>query len=374
MPSNQAAWLTRPKTSHPLEVNSAPYTSPEVNELVVKVHAVAINPIDWLKAGKGYGIVFPWMKLPCIQGTDLAGEVVEIGPGVSDNRLKVGDRVLSYAMGYNKQFNTSAKGAFQLYTVCLNHMTSQIPDSMSYEEAAVIPLGATTAACSLFQADQLNLQQPSIPRKPTSKTVLIWGGSTSVGCNAIQLAVAAGYEVVTTCSPKNFSLCKRLGAQECFDYNSKTVVSDLIKTLEHSDFAGALSAGINSDGPCFDIVSKCKSGKVVSMVSFPRQQPEPTTLFLARTILFFASWFIGTIVKSKLRGFEWKLVNVDQMARNGIGQAIYTEFLPKVLQESSYVAAPEPEIVGNGLESIQEAYNRQEKGMSAKKVVVTVQT
>ena len=396
MPSNQAAYLTRPKTLHPLEVKPAPYTKPEANEVVVKVHAVAINPVDWLKAGKGYSIIFPWMKLPAIQGSDLAGEVVEIGSGVSQNRLevgsevphsrlkvgsemshnrlKVGDRVLSHAMGYSKQFNSAARGAFQLYTVCLDHMTSQIPDSMSYEEAAVIPLAVTTAACSLFQNDQLNLQRPSIPRQPTNKTVLIWGGSTSVGCNAIQLAVAAGYEVVTTCSPKNFDLCKRLGAQECFDYNSKTVVPDVIKKLEQTDFAGAMSAGINSDGPCFDIVSKCKSGKVVSMVSFPKLEPEPTTLFLPRTILFFLSWFIGTTMKSTLRGFAWKLVNVDQVVNNGIGKAIYTEFLPKALLEKSYVAAPEPEIVGNGLESIQEGYLRQEKGMSAKKVVVSLQT
>ena len=287
MPPYKAAWLTQPKTNTPLEVKEAPYTSPKANEVVVKVHAVAINPIDWLKAGKGFGFVFNWIKTPFVQGTDLAGEVVEIGPNVS--RFKVGDRVLSFALGVNKNFNTSAKGAFQLYTVCLDHMTSPIPDSISYEEASVIPLGTTTAACALFQSDQLNLQYPTVPRKPTGKPVFIWGGSTSVGCNAIQLAVAAGYDVITTCSPKNFALCKRLGASQCFDYNSKTVISDLITTLKAVDFAGALSMGINSDGQCFEIVSKCRSGKFVSMVSFPRQEPEPKILVLPRTILFYAS-------------------------------------------------------------------------------------
>ena len=374
MPSNRAAWLTHPKTSNPLEVKSAPYTSPTANEVVVKVHAVAINPVDWLKAGRGFGFVFTWMKLPFVQGTDLAGEVVDIGPGVSENHLKVGDRVLSYAMAYSEDFNTSAKGAFQLYTVCLDHMTTRIPDSISYEEASVIPLGATTAACALFQADQLNLQYPTVPRKSTNKTVLIWGGSTSVGCNAIQLAVAAGCEVITTCSPKNFALCEKLGAQKCFDYNSKSVVTDLIKTLEQTDFAGALSAGINSDGPCFEIVSKCRSGKFVSMVSFPRQEPEPKTLVLPRTIAFYASWFISAAVKSRIKGITWKLVMVDQMAKNDVGKAIYTDYLPKALRDGSYVAAPEPEIVGKGLESIQAAYTRQEKGMSAKKAVVSVQS
>jgi len=372
MPSNKAAWLTKPKTSSPLEVKAAPYTRPKANEVVVKVHAVAINPIDWLKAGKGFDFVFSWIKVPFVQGTDLAGEVVEIGPGGS--HLKVGDRVLSFGLGVNPGHNTSAKSAFQLYTVCLDHMTTPIPDSMSYEEASVIPLGATTAACALFQADQLNLQHLTIPGEPTGKTIFIWGGSTSVGCNAIQLAVAAGYQVVVTCSPKNFALCKKLGARQCFDYNSTSVVSDVIKALKQTDFAGAVSMGINSDGPCFDIVSQLKSGKFVSMVSFPRPEPEPKALVLPRTIAFFASWFIRTTIKTRMKGISWKMVNVDQIASNGIGKTVYTDYLPRALQEGSYVAAPKPEIVDRGLESIQTAYTRQEQGISGGKVVVSVQS
>lgn len=371
MPSNQAAWLTQPKSSRPLDVKEAPYTNPKSGEVVVKVHAVAINPIDWFKAGKGYGFVFPYIKLPFIQGTDLAGEVVEVGPGVS--RLKIGDRVLSFALAVNKSFNTSSMGAFQLYTVCLDHMTTQIPHSMSYEEASVIPLGTTTAACALFQTDQLHLEYPTIPRTPNGKTVLIWGGSTSVGCNAIQLAVAAGYEVVTTCSPKNFDLCKRLGASQCFDYNSRTIIQTLIKALRDVEFAGCLSVGVNSDGPCFEVVNNCKGRKSVSMISFPQQHPEPKILALPRTLVFFASWFISTTIKTRARGIEWKLVNVDSVWQNGIGKAIYVDFLPRALAEGFYVAAPEPELVGKGLEHIQTAYHRQEEGMSAKKAVVTVQ-
>jgi NADPH:quinone reductase-like Zn-dependent oxidoreductase len=70
----------------------------------------------------------------------------------------------------------------------------------------------STAACGLFQEDHLALQRSSALPKPTSKTLLVWGGSTSVGSNAIQLAVAAGYEVFTTASPKNFDYVKKLGA------------------------------------------------------------------------------------------------------------------------------------------------------------------
>ncbi len=57
-----------------------------------------------------------------------------------------------------------------------------------------------------------------------------------------------------------------------------------------------------------------------------------------------------------MKGIDWKMVMVDQMAKNGIGKAIYTDSLPKSLQEGSYIAAPEAEVVGKGLESIQTAY------------------
>lgn len=101
-PSNQAAWLTKPNTPTPLDVKTAPYTHPKENEVVVKVHAVAINPFDWLKAGKEFGFVFGWIKLPFVQGTDVAGEVVEVGPGVSESQLKVSDRFFSFGVGCNK--------------------------------------------------------------------------------------------------------------------------------------------------------------------------------------------------------------------------------------------------------------------------------
>ena len=371
MPSNRAAWLTQPRASQPLEVKEAPYTAPKEHEVVVKVHAVAINPIDWFKAGKGYGFVFNWIKIPFVQGTDLAGEVVEVGTNVSG--LKVGDCVLSFGLGVNKDFNTSAKSAFQLYTVCLDHMTSRIPYNLSYEQCAVIPLGLTTAACALFQPDQLSLELPTFPPKPTGKTVLIWGGSTSVGCNAIQLAVAAGCQVVTTCSQKNFELCQRLGASKCFDYRSKTIVPDLIEALRESDFAGALSLGVNSDGACFDVVNKCKSGRFVSMGSFPSLVPEPTFLALPRTMAFLVSWYVRTVFRTRIRDIGWKLVMVDKVWQNGIGKAIYKDYLPKALEDGLYIPTPEPEIVGKGLESIQSAYDRQEKGMSASKAVVSVQ-
>lgn len=117
----------------------------------------------------------------------------------------MGDRVLGHGVGVDQRSNKSSEGAFQQHTVIRADLASQIPQSLAYEEAYVLPLGLYTAACGLFMKDYLVLPYPTLSPNPTGKTLLIWGGSTSVDSNAIQLGVAASYEVITTCSPKNFA-------------------------------------------------------------------------------------------------------------------------------------------------------------------------
>ena len=372
MPLNSAAWIPAAKAQ--LEVKPAKYTSPDKHEIVVRNHAVAINPIDWLKQGKLSDMVYGWIKYPFVLGSDIAGEIVEIGSNVT--RFKVGDRVISHAVGYAETLNTPTKGAFQDYTVCLDHMTCPIPDSLKYEQAAVLPLAASTAACGLFEREHLNLQQPSPSGRSKDanrqQTILIWGGATSVGCNAIQLAHAAGYSVVVTCSPKNFDLCKRLGADQCYDYRAQNIVAQLIGALSRTDFAGALSLGVNSDGPLFDVLQQCKTGKVISMIAYPSLLPEPETLKLLRSMFFFAKWFLSTILKSNFRGIRWKFAVATTIVDSGIGKMLYENFLPNVLASGDYIPAPDAEVVGHGLGNIQTGFNHQMKGMSAKKVVVTL--
>ena len=203
MPENKALWLNAKRA--PLTVGPAPYTAPRADEIVVRVRAVAVNPMDRLQQTMG-DIFTPWTSYPFVVGSDVAGEVVEVGGGVT--RFQVGDRVVGYAAGSDKPRNRAAEGAFQDYVVLLAHMAAPIPDAMPFEDAAVLPLGLSTAACGLFQKDFLALNAPSAAPAPTGKTLLVWGGSTSVGSNAIQLAVAAGYDVVTTASPRNFDYVK----------------------------------------------------------------------------------------------------------------------------------------------------------------------
>jgi NADPH:quinone reductase-like Zn-dependent oxidoreductase len=272
----------------------------------------------------------------------------------------------------DQKYNSSAQGAFQIYSVLQAHMTSPIPSTLSYERAAVLPLGVSTAACGLFQKDQLALQYPSIDPKPTGKTLLIWGGSTSVGSNAIQLAVAAGYEVFTTASPRNFNYVKKLGASQAFDYNSDTTVEDLIHALKGKTIAGALSIGQGSADACMDVLDKCKGNKFIAMASYPVPQPPPKRFTLLQTALHYVPWIITNWFKCRARGIGNKFIFATTLIDNGVGKAIYEDFLPKALAQGTYIAAPDPQVVGKGLDCIQAGFDIQKKGMSAKKVVVSL--
>jgi NADPH:quinone reductase-like Zn-dependent oxidoreductase len=273
-----------------------------------------------------------------------------------------------------KNTNTSTMCGFQLYTVLQDHMASPIPDNISYESAAVLPLGLSTAACGLFEKDQLGLQPPSVSPKSSlvGKTLLVWGGSTSVGSNAIQLAVAAGYEVFTTCSPKNFHYVEKLGASKAFDYRSKTVVQDLIRAFKDRTTAGALSIGNGAAERCMDVLDKCKGNKFVSMASYPNPDPMPTSLVVPRFILHYTSWSIVTWIKSKTRGIGYKFIWGGSLMNNEVGPAMFVDFLPQALANGAYIAAPDPMVVGKGLESIQTAISLLKKGVSAKKLVVSL--
>ena len=345
-PSNSAAWLTA--NGQPLEVRPAEYTPPGEKEIVIKNATVALNLVDWFKRDHAE-ILFPsGIKYPTILGTDVAGEVVEVGSDAeTQQRFKVGDRVLGFATSFYGI--RAADGAFQQYVVLQTSLASPIPSSLSYKSAAVLPMGLATAAAGLFQKDTLALNLPAIPAHPfNGETVLIWGGSTSVGSNAIQLAVAAGYEVITTASPKNFEYVKKLGANQAFDYNSSAVVPDIVTAFKGKNSAGAFAIGVTAPGPCIEIVDKIEGGKKFVALSNrgPEEMPDGVT----------AKFFLAT-----------------ELRDNGIGVAIFVDYLPRALAEGKYVAAPKPEVVGKGLEAFQKGLDTlKEGGVSAKKLVISL--
>jgi NADPH:quinone reductase-like Zn-dependent oxidoreductase len=372
MPKNEAAWLV---AKHDLlQVSEAPYPEPAAGEIVVRNHAVAVNPVDWIVPYLGDLPMFPWIKRPFILGSDLAGEVVAVGSDVTE--VNVGDRVLAMAAGAAKQRSRAAEGAFQAYTIVLPRLTTVIPDHLSYVEAAVIPLGATTAACGLFQSDLLALELPSASPMSRDQWVIIWGGSTSVGSNAIQLAVSAGYNVVTTASPKNFDYVRSLGAHYAFDYKSKDVVRDIVAALRGKEVVGALAIGAGSVLDCLDLLPHCQGRKFIancsSDVSFEvlATGRRITLLAILKLLAARLRFNAETRRRSRRYGITANFFDASSVIDNEIGPAIYRDYLGQALASGRFRPAPSPRVVGYGLQAIQSALDIQRAGVSASKVVV----
>jgi NADPH:quinone reductase-like Zn-dependent oxidoreductase len=372
-PSNAAAWLVA--RSDVLQVGAAPYPAPGPGEIVVRNRAVAVNPVDWIVPYLGGTLpMFPWIKRPFVLGSDLAGDVAAVGDGVGE--VKVGDRVLAMAAGAARQRSRSAEGAFQAYTIVLPRLTTVIPDEMTYAEAAVIPLGLTTAACGLFQHDLLALELPGAAPTPRDQWLVICGGATSVGGNAIQLAVAAGYSVVATASPKNFGYVTSLGAAQVFDYRNPSLVADIVAALRGRQVAGAFAIGAGSAVDCLDILAGCEGRKFVANCSSDLSLEAMATgrrislgpLLKALPALLRS----GSEARRKSRryGIEARFFDASSVIDNEIGPAIYRDFLGPALAAGRFRPVPPPRVVGHGLEAIQAAFDIQRAGVSAAKIVV----
>jgi NADPH:quinone reductase-like Zn-dependent oxidoreductase len=190
--------------------------SPRPDQLLVRVHSVALNPTDWKGVFRGAA------KEDSLLGCDYSGTVVSVGDAVT-KKFSPGDRIAGVAHGNN--YSDITDGAFAEYITVKGDVQFHIPESLSFESASTLALGLTTVDQGLFQK-ALKLNLPTNPSK-SNEFVLIYGGSSATGSLGIQFAKAAGYRVITTCSPRNFDFVKSLGADKAFDYNSPTCAKDI---------------------------------------------------------------------------------------------------------------------------------------------------
>lgn len=347
---HRALWLASP--GGPFRVGDAPVPTPGPGEIVVRAGAVAVNPIDAM-GGIARRVVLPWLRYPAVLGSDVAGEITALGSSVDG--LKIGDRVVGYAVGVDKSRNRHAEGAFQTHVVLLQHMCSPLPETVSFEEAAVLPLAITTAAAGLFQDDQLALALPSATPPERHGTVLILGGATSVGMNAIQLARNAGYNVIATASTRNFPLLESLGAGAVVDYHDSDALDQIIRHLQGRQLAGTLAV---ANGSLRRAITVNSSTNVTGTNRIASTHPTPETRF--RGIL------------ARRRGIQVSAIWGGTPKDTPIGPAIWNIFLPNALADHRYQTAPAPFVTGYGLEAIPNTLTRLRKGVSAEKLVVTL--
>ncbi|OJJ65323.1 hypothetical protein ASPSYDRAFT_85295 [Aspergillus sydowii CBS 593.65] len=229
-PINSAAWSTEPKGD--LKVLAAPYHMPALDEIVIKNHAIAIQPLDANIRAKAYMDV----PYPIILGTSVAGTVEEVGSAVTG--FKLGDRVVSDTPTY--YLKDAKYGGWQQYVVSKEATTARVPDKTPFEDAVAIPFALLTAVAALNL--KLGIGKPGDKKQGK---VLIWGASGSVGGYAVQYASSVGYTVIATASTAKFDYVRSLGASEVVDYKDSDAVSKL-KQLGPYDFAMSASGDAKS--------------------------------------------------------------------------------------------------------------------------------
>jgi NADPH:quinone reductase-like Zn-dependent oxidoreductase len=219
-------------------IQSVPRPEPQAGQVLIKVRAASVNPVDWKLAAH----IGPGSHL--IPGKDLAGVIDAVGP--SAGPWKVGQEVIALV----------TNGAYAEYAVASVSAMAAMPAHMSFEEAAGIPVVGETAWRSMVLVADVQAGQK----------VLIHGGAGGVGSAAVQIAKAKGAYVIATASPRHTALVRSLGADAVLDYNSvrfEEKVKDLDVVLNTVDAdTGARSAGVLKAG-----------GMLVSVVGPPAAGP-----------------------------------------------------------------------------------------------------
>jgi NADPH:quinone reductase-like Zn-dependent oxidoreductase len=215
---------------------------PGPGEVLVKVAAAGVGPWDgWIRAGKS---ALP-QPLPLTLGSDLSGEVVALGPGVLD--LRVEDQVYGVT-------NSWFTGAYAEYALATAAMVSRKPASLTYNEAASVPVIAVTAWQALFDQAQLNAGQ----------TVLIHGAAGNVGAYAVQLARRAGLRTIATAATDDIPYVRNLGANTVINYRTQRFEEEVKDADAVIDLVGG-----EIQERSFQVLRR--GGKLISAVSGPDQ-------------------------------------------------------------------------------------------------------
>ena len=190
-----------------LVVERVPRPEPGEGEVLVRVHAAGVNPVDW-KFRRGDMRNFRPLQLPSAAGIDLAGTVEAVGPGVT--AWQVGQAVFG-----------SGSGAYAEYAVAPAGNLAAMPRTLTFDQAAAAPIGARTAWTALFDAAGL---QPG-------QRLLVNGAAGGVGHFAVQLGRWKGAHVIGTASAANVDFVRSLGAETVVNY-AATSVEDAVRDVD----------------------------------------------------------------------------------------------------------------------------------------------
>ena len=191
------------------EPRDLPSPEPGPGEVLVRVVATAVNPVDYKIRRNG---AWAGVKPPAVIGYDVSGVVEAVGPGVTD--FRPGDEVY-----YTPEIFGGKPGSYAQYHVANASIVARKPRNLSHLEAAAVPLAGGTAWDALVTRAGVR----------PGETVLIHGGAGGVGHFAVQIARAAGARVLTTCSQRHREFVRQLGADVAIDYEREDFVEAVLR-------------------------------------------------------------------------------------------------------------------------------------------------
>src|SRR5450631_938524 len=212
---------------------------PQAGEVLVQVHAAGVNALDW-KIRSGFMKSVMPSTFPYVPGIELAGVVERVGPGVTT--FQPGQAVYGHTSG----------GAYAEYCLVPAQTLAPKPTSLSFDEAATVPIGAITAWQALFDAGQLQAGQH----------MLILGGSGGVGIFAVQFAHRKGAQVITTTSTSNIAFLQALGADEVIDY-TQTRVAEKVQDVD------LVFDTVGGEGTTSTLVTLKRGGSLITLAGQP---------------------------------------------------------------------------------------------------------
>lgn len=346
MPKMQASVL--PEEHAKLKTVQRDRPRPGDDDILIKSQAVAINPLDWKLQSV---LSFIIQSYPMVIGTDVTGVVVAVGSNVT--KFKEGDRVASFAAAL--PLNNADYGGFQEYSLQKTFATVKLPDSISFEEGAVVPTAAATAAYSLYH--DLDIARPSHSKAPAKEHAgfLIWGASSAVGAAMLQMAKAAGFTIYVTASAAHHETLKKIGADHVFDYRKDGVAEQVVQAAKRNgdriDYGFDPIGHGNTSAQSATILAQTTSGKAHLGSTLPwagGDQPE-------------------SVQFTTVAAFE-----LPDPKNRDLSTWLFNEWLPQALKDGTYQIAPQPSRVSKGLDSLEDALEIQKKGVSGKKIVVTL--
>ena len=226
-----------------LKYEDVPRPEPKDDQLLIRIMAAGVNPVDgMIRSGM---FADEHRAFPIILGGDVAGIVEKVGSKIT--KFKAGDAVFAYV-------SLDTTGGYAQYALATEREAAPKPRSLTYVEAAAVPIVATTAWQALIDTAKLGPGQ----------TVLVHGGSGGVGSFAIQIAKARGAKVLATASTANQELLKQLGADVAIDY-TKQKFEDTAKDVD----VVLDSIGKDTLARSYGVVKK--GGIIVSLVARPDQ-------------------------------------------------------------------------------------------------------